>query len=170
MGNRYQILSTGPLVGFILLGLAVLFTGFTVFYRTMMARKEKRIRQHFRQRLRQSVALKSFSVNNSKQFEGMFKRIDAEGTGYIEKKELRDYMNKREPVFRQKILRISGLPLIRTSRVGLIILNFVSSWQNASPIWTTFRKMNSIIESIDDSPPPFLGGLKLHIILRYGFR
>jgi len=95
-------LRTGPLVGFILLGLAVLFTGFTVFYRTMMARKEKRIRQHFRQRLRQSVALKSFSVNNSKQFEGMFKRIDAEGTGYIEKKELRDYMNKREPVISTK--------------------------------------------------------------------
>lgn len=95
-------LRTGPLVGFILLGLAVLFTGFTVFYRTMMARKEKRIRQHFRQRLRQSVAMKSFSVNNSQQFEGMFKRIDAEGTGYIEKKELRDYMNKREPVISTK--------------------------------------------------------------------
>jgi len=95
-------LRTGPLVGFILLGLAVLFTGFTVFYRTMMARKEKRIRQHFRQRLRQSVAMKSFSANNSKQFEGMFKRIDAEGTGYIEKKELRDYMNKREPVISTK--------------------------------------------------------------------
>lgn len=95
-------LRTGPLVGFIFLGLAVLFTGFTVFYRTMMARKEKRIRQHFHQRLRQSVAMKSFSVNNAKQFEGMFKRIDAEGTGYIEKKELRDYMNKREPVISTK--------------------------------------------------------------------
>jgi hypothetical protein len=36
------------------------------------ARKEKRIRVHFRQLLRQSVALKSFSVNiNAKQFEGM---------------------------------------------------------------------------------------------------
>lgn len=95
-------LRTGPLVGFIFLGLAVLFTGFTVFYRTMMARKEKRLRQHFHQRLRQSVAMKSFSVNNSKQFEGMFKRIDADGTGYIEKKELRDYMNKREPVISTK--------------------------------------------------------------------
>ena len=95
-------LRTGPLVGFILLGLAVLFTGFAVFYRTMMARKEKRIREHFRQRMRQSVAIKSFSVNNSKQFEGMFKRIDADGDGYIKKKELRDYMNKREPVISTK--------------------------------------------------------------------
>ena len=91
-------LKTGPIVGFVIHGLVILFAAFYAFDSTMMVLKEKRIKRDFNSRMRQSIDFKSFSGNNAKQFEEVFNGMDKDGNGYIEKSELREYMNKRETV------------------------------------------------------------------------
>jgi len=88
-------LRTGATVGFVILGLAILCAVFYVFHSTTMKRKEKRIKEQFSMRMKQSITMKSFSGNNSAQFHEIFKRIDKDGDGYIERDELQEYMNAK---------------------------------------------------------------------------
>ena len=46
----------------------------------------------------QSVNLESFSANDPAQLNKMFKKIDDDGNGYIERGELCKYMDEKEPI------------------------------------------------------------------------
>ena len=86
------------LIGALVAAFVVILAAFFLWHRRLMKKNEARMREDFGRRMMNSVEIANFSANDPTQLTEMFKQLDGDENGFIEKQELRNFMDKREPV------------------------------------------------------------------------